>query len=126
MRFLTAAVLLAALTACGGSSENAGAAEPTAPATEVTSVELAPSCEAISDALSGVDPYDQVQMRSFVDRFVEIQNAADDQARAALNPIADPAVALVNGAGLDAHKQFIDAIDALADDCRAVGSTALD
>jgi hypothetical protein len=130
MRLLTALVLLAALTsACGAEDDpkaESSKAPTSAPATAAAKG-IAETCEALANSLgSDFDSYDQAAMAGFVNDLADINNAGDGASREMLRPLADPSVALANGEGVEAHMEFLNALDDVAAECSANGSTALE
>lgn len=129
MRYLIAAAVLALLTACS-SGNDAAASQPKSPEsspTEAASQGVAETCDALAAALpDGPDgTYDDQQMRTFLDSLTALNNQGDAAVRLMLRPMATPVAQLASGAGADVHREFLEALDDIAADCEAAGSTAL-
>jgi hypothetical protein len=133
-QLLALAVAISALAGCGGNGESARVADQPAPSAATPSPtpdpqSLRATCPDIEAALPR-SPYPRAgASANFLTRLEELRSAGDTETRNAIDvliPLVEDLAADPSGSEyLEAHSALLEALDTLADRCKAVGSSAL-
>ncbi|WP_418060812.1 hypothetical protein [Pimelobacter simplex] len=126
---ITALALLGALTACGGGND--GASPEARPADEPTSdLRLKDACPLIEQALldTGANTGGRDEIAAFTREALDLYARSEAEAQAALEGLVQASSQYGQG-GVDGvvaeQAEFSNALDELAAECKAVGSSAL-